>query len=316
MNNTKKNKSIERKDKMKGKKILTILIIAAIAMNAIGCTKNAGKELLQKPGNISSKNTSSNEPLENAQTLDTFRDYEKTSFSKEEQEIVDMAKNSIPKLAELAEKEKAYYYNPLNTVILAKPNASSSDKYKKDYYKVSIDMLPAYILLNKNKKDIVFRGINDGRGMSSKEIENAMLSRQEENVRLKQKSMDLRKGIKTEVKNKLQKKVREGQNITDKDVLDFVGEVLEPEFKYMRVDEKKRAADEQVISRPNPKGETKFDREFYRVKCSFGTLLIKPTFEEKDIYQLLFEGKSGDIIFSFEHLITGTVLNDVNSKFR
>ena len=302
---------------MKRKKILTILIIAALAMNTVGCANNSETGLVKKPENTSAESSQTNVQTDgqtNAQTLDTFRDYEKISFSKEEQEIVDIAKNSIPKLTELAEKEKDYY-NPLNTVILAKPNASSSDKYKKDYYKVSIDMLPAYILVNENKKDIVFRGINDGRDMSSKEIENIMLSGQEERLRLKQKSMDLRKGIKTDVKDKLQKKVREGQNITDKDVLDFVGEVLEPEFKYMRVDEKKRAEDEKVISRPNPKGETKFDREFYRVKSSFSTLLIKPTFEEKDIYQLLFEGKSGDIIFSFERLITFTVLSDVSSKF-
>lgn len=311
---------------MKRKKILTILITAALAMSTVGCANNSETGLVKEPENTSAESSQTNVKTDgqtnaqtdgqtNAQTLDTFRDYEKTSFSKEEQEIVDIAKNSIPKLTEFAEKEKAYYYNQLNTVILAKPNESPSDKYKKDYYKVSIDMLPAYILVSENKKDIVYRGINDGSDMSSKEIENAMLSRQEENVRLKQKSMDLRKGIKTDVKDKLQKKVREGQNITDKDVLDFVGEVLEPEFKYMRVDEKKRAEEEKVISRPNPKGETKFDREFYRVECYFGILLVKPTFEEKDIYQLLFEGKSGDIIFSFERLITSTVLNDVSSKF-
>ena len=299
---------------MKRKKILIILITAALAMNTVGCANNTETGLIKNPQNTSAESSQTNVQTHEQTNAQTLEYYEKTSFSKEEQEIVDRAKNAIPKLTELAEKEKAYYYNPLNTVILAKPNPSSKDKYKKDYYEVSIDMLPAHILVNKNNKDIVFRGINDGRNMSSKEIEDIMLSTQEERLRLKQKSMNLRKDIKTDVKDKLQKKVRKGQNITDKDLLDFVGEVLEPEFKYMRVDEKKRA-EEKVISRPNPKGETKFDREFYRVKCYFGTLFVKPTFEEKDIYQLLFEGKPGDIIFSFESLITSIVQNDVSSKF-
>ncbi|WP_027631438.1 hypothetical protein [Clostridium hydrogeniformans] len=300
---------------MKRNKILIILITAALAMNTVGCASTSETGVIKNPQNTSAESSQTNVKTHGETNTQTLDYYEKNSFSKEEQEIVDRAKNSIPKLRELAEKEKAYYYNPLNTVILSKPNPNSKDKYKKDYYEVSIDMLPAYILVNKNNKDIVFRGINDGRNMSSKEIENIMLSRQEERLSLKQKSMNLRKGIKTEVKDKLQKKVREGENITDKDVLDFAREVLEPEFKYMRVDEKKRAEEEKVISRPNPKGETKLDREYYRVKCYFGTLFIKPTFEEKDIYQLLFEGKPGDIIFSFEYLITSTVQNDVSSKF-
>ncbi|KKZ95926.1 hypothetical protein B4147_5167 [Bacillus wiedmannii] len=212
------------------------------------------------------------------------------TFSKEDQEIVDVLFNSVPEIKNYYQKDKEYTVSL--TVEVTKPNLNSTDNKEKEYYKVHIEgkVLGGWeFYVKPDNKEVLFKGIFVGnKGFYTlEEFKKEANEIDEHYEKLKEKVPEFRKNVKTTVAKKLQNKVAKKQEISDEEILAYLDEVAEPEFTVWNQAMGQKGLDikkDRKVIKPDPSAKDPLKKDFYQVEMLKETIHIKPTFEEKDIY--------------------------------
>lgn len=215
------------------------------------------------------------------------------TLSKEDQEIVDVLFHSVPEIKSYYQKDKQDYTVSL-TAEVTKPNSNLADKNMKEYYKVHFEgkVLGGWeFYVKPDSKEVLFKGIFVGnKGFYTlEEFKKEANEVDDFYEKLKEKVPEFRKNVKTTVAKKLQSKVAKKQEISDEEIIAYLDEVAEPEFTVWNqaMAEKKGIDIKKEVIKPDPSAKDPLKRDFYQVKILKETFLIKPTFEERDIYLAL-----------------------------
>ncbi|MBJ8099751.1 hypothetical protein JDS98_16880 [Bacillus cereus group sp. N11] len=215
------------------------------------------------------------------------------TLSKEDQEIVDVLFNSVPEIKSYYQKDKQDYTVSL-TAEVTKPNPNLADKNMKEYYKVHFEgkVLGGWeFYVKPDSKEVLFKGIFVGnKGFYTlEEFKKEANEVDDFYEKLKEKIPEFRKNVKTTVAKKLQSKVAKKQEISDEEIIAYLDEVAEPEFTVWNqaMAEKKGIDIKKEVIKPDPSAKDPLKRDFYQVTIQKETFLIKPTFEERDIYLAL-----------------------------
>ncbi|MDA1877189.1 hypothetical protein PDL05_26175 [Bacillus cereus group sp. BY112LC] len=215
------------------------------------------------------------------------------TLSKEDQEIVDVLFNSVPEIKSYYQKDKQDYTVSL-TAEVTNPNPNLADKNVKEYYKVHFEgkVLGGWeFYVKPDSKEVLFKGIFVGnKGFYTlEEFKKEADEVDDFYEKLKEKVPEFRKNVKTTVAKKLQSKVAKKQEISDEEIIAYLDEVAEPEFTVWNqaMAEKKGLDIKKEVIKPDPSAKDPLNRDFYQVKILKETFLIRPTFEERDIYLAL-----------------------------
>ncbi|PEY37130.1 hypothetical protein CN354_13040 [Bacillus cereus] len=229
------------------------------------------------------------------------------TLSKEDQEIVDVLFNTVPEIKSYYQKDKEYTVSL--TAEVTKPNPNSTNKNAKEHYKVHFQgkVLGGWeFYVKPHSKEVIFKGIFVGnKGLYTlEEFKKEANKTDDFYEKLKEKVPEFRKDVKTTVAKKLQSKVAKKQDISDEEILAYLDEVAEPELKVWNqaMAQKKGLDIKREVIKPDPSAKDPLKRDFYQVKILKETFLIKPTFEEKDIYLALDQPivKSGEEVNSVQ----------------
>lgn len=216
------------------------------------------------------------------------------TLSKEDQEIVNVLFNSVPEIKSYYQKDKQEYTVSL-TAEVTKPNLNSTDNKEKEYYKVHFEgkVLGGWeFYVKPDNKEVLFKGIFVGnKGFYTlEEFKKEANEIDDHYEKLKEKVPEFRKNVKTTVAKKLQNKVAKKQEISDEEILAYLDEVAEPEFTVWNQAIGQKGLDikkDRKVIKPDPSAKDPLKKDFYQVNILKETFLIKPTFEEKDIYLAL-----------------------------
>lgn len=212
------------------------------------------------------------------------------TLSKEDQEIVDVLFNTVPEIKSYYQKDKEYTVSL--TAEVTKPNLNSTDNKEKEYYKVHFEgkVLGGWeFYVKPDNKEVLFKGIFVGnKGLYTlEEFKKEANETDDFYAKLKEKVPEFRKDVKTTVAKKLQSKVAKKQEISDEEILAYLDEVAEPEFTVWNQAIGQKGLDikkDRKVIKPDPSAKDPLKKDFYQVEMLKETFLIKPTFEEKDIY--------------------------------
>ncbi|EEM02811.1 hypothetical protein bmyco0003_50570 [Bacillus pseudomycoides] len=231
------------------------------------------------------------------------------TLSKEDQEIVNVLFNSVPEIKSYYQKDKQEYTVSL-TAEVTKPNLNSTDNKEKEYYKVHFEgkVLGGWeFYVKPDNKEVLFKGIFVGnKGFYTlEEFKKEANEIDDHYEKLKEKVPEFRKNVKTTVAKKLQNKVAKKQEISDEEILAYLDEVAEPEFTVWNQAIGQKGLDikkDRKVIKPDPSAKDPLKKDFYQVNILKETFLIKPTFEEKDIYLALDQPieKSGEEVNSVQ----------------
>ncbi|PEK70318.1 hypothetical protein CN568_11935 [Bacillus pseudomycoides] len=231
------------------------------------------------------------------------------TLSKEDQEIVNVLFNSVPEIKSYYQKDKQEYTVSL-TAEVTKPNLNSTDNKEKEYYKVHFEgkVLGGWeFYVKPDNKEVLFKGIFVGnKGFYTlEEFKKEANEIDDHYKKLKEKVPEFRKNVKTTVAKKLQNKVAKKQEISDEEILAYLDEVAEPEFTVWNQAIGQKGLDikkDRKVIKPDPSAKDPLKKDFYQVNILKETFLIKPTFEEKDIYLALDQPieKSGEEVNSVQ----------------
>ncbi|PFW87496.1 hypothetical protein COL32_11900 [Bacillus pseudomycoides] len=231
------------------------------------------------------------------------------TLSKEDQEIVNVLFNSVPEIKSYYQKDKQEYTVSL-TAEVTKPNLNSTDNKEKEYYKVHFEgkVLGGWeFYVKPDNKEVLFKGIFVGnKGFYTlEEFKKEANEIDDHYEKLKEKVPEFRKNVKTTVAKKLQNKVAKKQEISDEEILAYLDEVAEPEFTVWNQAIGQKGLDikkDRKVIKPDPSAKDPLKKDFYQVNILKETFLIKPTFEEKDIYLALDQPieKSGEGVNSVQ----------------
>ena len=230
------------------------------------------------------------------------------TLSKEDQEIVNVLFNSVPEIKSYYQKDKQEYTVSL-TAEVTKPNLNSTDNKEKEYYKVHFEgkVLGGWeFYVKPDNKEVLFKGIFVGnKGFYTlEEFKKEANEIDDHYEKLKEKVPEFRKNVKTTVAKKLQNKVAKKQEISDEEILAYLDEVAEPELTVWNqaMAQKKGLDIKKEVIKPDSSAKDLLKRDFYQVKILNETFLIKPTFEEKDIYLVRYQAieKSGKEVNSVQ----------------
>ncbi|SCV18535.1 Uncharacterized protein BCRIVMBC845_01008 [Bacillus cereus] len=258
--------------------------VKSVAQNTSTEKKESSVELSKEDQNTSAEKEESSVEETKLSMEDTL--------SKEDQEIVDVLFNSVPEIKNYYQKDKEYTVSL--TAEVTKPNSNLADKNMKEYYKVHFEgkVLSGWeFYVKPDSKEVLFKGIFVGnKGFYTlEEFKKGANETDDFYAKLKEKVPEFRKDVKTTLAKKLQSKVAKKQDISDEEILAYLDEVAEPEFTVWNqaMAEKKGLDIKKEVTKPDPSAKNPLKRDFYQVKILKETFLIKPTFEEKDIYLAL-----------------------------
>ncbi|MBJ8030477.1 hypothetical protein [Bacillus cereus group sp. N21] len=285
---------------------MIMMLCSSILMTGMVACSNKGDERPEKSVAQNNSAEKMESTSKEASVEETKLSIENT-LSKEDQEIVDGLFNSVPEIKNYYQKDKEYTVSL--TAEVTKPNPNSTDNKEKEHYKVHFKgkVLGGWeFYVKPDNKEVLFKGIFVGnKGFYTlEEFKKEANEIDDHYEKLKEKVPEFRKNVKTTVAKKLQNKVAKKQEISDEEILAYLDEVAEPEFTIWNqaIGQKKGLEIKKEVIKPDSSAKDPLKRDFYQVKILNETFLIKPTFEEKDIYLALDQPieKSGEEVNSVQ----------------
>ncbi|EJV43376.1 hypothetical protein IEK_05455 [Bacillus toyonensis] len=290
---------------MKKNKMILMLCSSILLTGMVACSNNSDespvKTVDQNKSAAKMESTSKEASVE--ETKLSIED----TLSKEDQEIVDVLFNTVPEIKSYYQKDKEYTVSL--TAEVTKPNPNSTNKDEKEHYKVHFQgkVLGGWeFYLKPDSKEVLFKGIFVGnKGFYTlEEFKKEAKEIDDHYENLKKKVPEFRKNVKTTVPEKLKNKVAKKQEISDEEILAYLDEVAEPELTVWNqaMAQKKGLDIKKEVIKPDSSAKDLLKRDFYQVKILNETFLIKPTFEEKDIYLVRYQAieKSGKEVNSVQ----------------